>query len=142
MTRSTVLALALIARAMPAASLEPQQAFTVSVCYSEVPSSSCSPVEAPFHHPVLEGPVPQTVSRSAEFDGLMSHQFHDVPPGNYILREGGCNPFGCWLDTVVAVIDDDVSIKVNQVGPLRDRRLPPRRRFPRRVQATTTTTAL
>jgi hypothetical protein len=89
----------------------------VSVCYSEFPTSSCSPVEAPFHSPTLEGPVPSSSSRAAEFDQQLFHRFVDIAPGNYILRTGGCNPFGCWLDTPVLVVDRHVEVQVRQLGP-------------------------
>lgn len=34
--------------------VQAQQGFTVAACYSEIPNSSCSPVEAPFHSPTLD----------------------------------------------------------------------------------------
>ena len=92
--------------------------FTVSVCYPEIPGHSCSPVEAPFHSPSLEGPVPADTAHRAEFDASrFVYVFSDVVPGNYILREDGCNPFGCWLDTPVTVADQDVAVSIQQLGP-------------------------
>jgi hypothetical protein len=94
-------------------------AFTVSVCYSEIPGSSCSPIEAPFHSPRLEGPIPADTARTAILDqkSYFYYRFDDVVPGNYILREEGCNPFGCWLDTPVTVADHGVQVRIQQIGP-------------------------
>src|SRR5215475_2828618 len=114
MTRRRLIALCVFASASAASA---QQGFTVSVCYSEIPGSSCSPVEAPFHSPTLEGPIPSSSSRAAEFDQQLYYRFANVIPGNYILRTDGCNPFGCWLDTEVVVVDGDVAVRVQQIGP-------------------------
>ena len=97
--------------------VQAQQGFTVAACYSEIPNSSCSPVEAPFHSPTLEGPIPSSSSHGAEFDQQLNHRFANIIPGNYILRTDGCNPFGCWLDTPVVVVDADVAVRVQQIGP-------------------------
>lgn len=97
-----------------------QDGFTVSLCYKEFPTSgSCSPIEFYNHSPLLYGPVPQATTRIAVQNPEKYHyfEFPNVPPGNYIIREGGCNPFGCWLDTPVSVIDGDVQVVVNQIGP-------------------------
>lgn len=92
--------------------------FTVSVCYSEFPTSSCSPLHTPFHSPTLEGPIPEATSRAAEFDEInFRHQFANLPPGNYVVRTDGCNPFGCYLDTPVFVVDQDIQVQVRQLGP-------------------------
>ena len=97
-----------------------QDGFTVSLCYKEFPTSgSCSPVEFYNHSPSLYGPVPETTSRIAvqRPEKYYYFEFPNVPPGNYVLREGACNPFGCWLDTPVSVIDGDVQVVMNQIGP-------------------------
>ncbi len=39
-------------------------------------------------------------------------EFVDVPPGEYVVTVPGCNPFGCWRDTPVEVVDDDVFVSV------------------------------
>jgi hypothetical protein len=102
-----------------AATARAQGGVTVSVCYSEFPGSSCSGVEAPFHQPTLEGPLPSGAARTPEpFEfGETYYRFLDVAPGNYIVRESGpCNPFGCFLDTPVSVSDEDVYLRVQQIG--------------------------
>jgi hypothetical protein len=101
------------------ATAQGQQGFTVSACFSEIPGSSCSPIEAGYNQsPVLEGPIPGGAPFSAELDTSKSYYylFRDITPGNYILRAGGCNPFGCWLDTPVTVIDHDIEVQVRQIG--------------------------
>jgi hypothetical protein len=101
------------------ATAQAQGGVTVSVCYSEFPTSSCSFVEVPRHQPTLEGPVPEGTSRMPEpFQfGENYYRFLNVGQGNYIVRESGyCNPFGCFLDTAVTVGDEDVYVRVQQIG--------------------------
>jgi hypothetical protein len=114
----TLIGLVLLARAASVAATEQQRGFTVSVCYSEFPTSSCSPLHTQFQSPILEGPIPADTSRAAQFDEInFRHRFANLPPGNYVVRADGCNPFGCWLDTPVFVVDQDVVVKVQQLGP-------------------------
>jgi hypothetical protein len=119
--RSLVAASVLLGASMARA----EQGVVVSVCYSEFPGSSCSFTEAPFHHPTLEGPIPSAQSRTPEFQfGETYHRFTDVPAGNYIVRTGGCNPFGCFLDVAVDVRDADAFVHVPQIGPQTPTRSP------------------
>lgn len=40
-------------------------------------------------------------------------EFSNVPPGDYVLRVAqGCNPFGCWIDTPVQVVDAPVDVEI------------------------------
>src|SRR4030095_7283013 len=92
---------------------------TVSVCYSEIPYSSCSFTEIPFHQSTLQGPVPSAEVHTPEpyQPGDDYHRFVGIAPGNYIVRTTGrCNPFGCFLDTAVTVGDSDVYVQVEQIG--------------------------
>jgi hypothetical protein len=119
MNRPTIVAMLLVGAMMDSAlAIDTEIGFTVSVCYSEVPNSSCSPLESYYRRPLLFGPVPDSTSRAPEVvrDRTYYFQFDDVPPGNYILRENECNPFGCWLDTLVTVVDADIQILVRQIG--------------------------
>ncbi|MDX2166887.1 MAG: hypothetical protein SF182_07485 [Deltaproteobacteria bacterium] len=96
-----------------------QDGFTVSTCFSEFPGHSCSPVELGYQHGVtLEGPVPGTRTYEREIvpAAFYYYKFHGILPGNYILRASGCNPFGCWLDTPITVVDRDVEVPVRQIS--------------------------
>lgn len=37
-----------------------------------------------------------------------SFRFEDVPPGDYTLRVSYCNPYGCWPERPITVVDNDV----------------------------------
>jgi len=96
----------------------PERAFTVSVCFSEFPPDPCSRLESEYGHPLtLEGPIPYGSARDADEHTDDGYHFLGVTPGTYIVRTEGCNPFGCWLDTPLTVVDQDVRIKVQQIGP-------------------------
>lgn len=78
-----------------------QSGYTVAVCFSEFPNSSCGPLEAYYGHSLaLEGPVPESTSRAAELyaDRYYYFEFRDVPPGNYILRTEATQPGTRVLD--------------------------------------------
>lgn len=95
-----------------------QETFTVSVCFSHTPTTGCSAREQSYSHSLsLEGPIPFGGSRSADRHSLGGpYEFHDVRPGGYIVRTAGCNPFGCWMDTPVVVVDQDVGVAVRQIA--------------------------
>lgn len=94
--------------------------YSVTACYSEVPSSWCSAFGVPYEPPSLRGPIPSSTTHAATRDATRpypSYTFSDLAPGNYILGAGGCNPFGCRIDSVVTVADEDVVVVATMVGP-------------------------
>ena len=97
------------------------ETYSVTACYSEVPNSSCSPFGAPYEPPSLYGPVPDGTMHTATPDPThySSYTFAHLVPGNYILGAGGCNPFGCRIDSAVTVADEDVFVVVKMVPPRR-----------------------
>ncbi|MFN8643140.1 MAG: hypothetical protein U0802_16335 [Candidatus Binatia bacterium] len=95
--------------------------YSLTACYTEVPNSACSPFGAPCEPPSLFGPIPYGAGHAATaVDGQpATYTFSDLPPGNYILRGGGCTPFGCRIESAVTVADEDVFAHVEMVPPRR-----------------------
>jgi hypothetical protein len=94
--------------------------YSVTACYTEIPNSACSAFGVPYGPPSLLGPIPYLTTHTAmrEPGSEPYYVFEDLVPGNYVLGGGGCNPFGCRIDSVVTVTDQDVFAVVTMVAPL------------------------
>ena len=54
---------------------------------------------------------PLGLSMETSVDGG-AFSFAGVPPGDYVLSVGGCNPFGCWREEHARVVDEDLQISI------------------------------
>ena len=94
----------------------PAWAFTVTACAPEIPGEGgCWNIPGPSSLKLV-GPLPSQDAIEGEALGIYEVVFHDIVPGDYVLKAIGCNPFGCLVNTPVSVVDHDVFVIADMVA--------------------------
>ena len=82
--------------------------FQIAGCVNEFPGVPCGAF--------LETVRLEPLGLTSALDVDQRFQFDAIAPGDYVLTVvGGCNPFGCWEEIPIAVIDRDLFVVIDLI---------------------------